>query len=346
MALPYSRSTWSEMLIMAQVEDNNLITQEAGLVDMDTDYISRGSKALTHVWGIFNGLPRNKRYVQTGTTLTNSTISRKAVTAPIITMGDVFAETNIEVETLDSALTPAIEKDLMGAVGYWYQAGLISSIKGAFAASSASSYKYDMTSASADVDKRITFDTLVDVKGTHFPSMSIGEKPILVCHQNVADKLVKDIGTSSSSFQTDDKNKILSTGTIIDLAGLRIVINNDLCEKVAEMGTVDEDLVLGYHYFSYLCRPGALWLNPNQEPLVLFDQDIKTGGGTKEIAAYVNFCAGVAFANWKAALSDTPTSTQLETGTNWDWQIFASNNAKCIQIKSYTTLPATESAGT
>jgi hypothetical protein len=287
---------------------------------MGNDYLPSGADGVAVKWGNISPLDTTQTYIQTDTSLSPTAITKKDLQAIVIHTGTAFSQNHVEMVSDGDALNPALQQNIDMLMGKFLQSSLISCTKGAFAAASASDYKTTLAGETGTAQK-LSWDSIMTIKNAHFPNIRITNGHLIV-HSDVYSDLVK---ANAILFTADVQNNIYGTALTPSIGGFNVIVNNDLCVKSGSTNAT---------YTSYMTKENPFWINNSREPRILTSDNILLGGGTTQVAIYMDYACAPAYASWAGAVNAAPTDTTLEIGTNWEFKAPSDLHANIIQIIS------------
>lgn len=219
-------------------------------------------------------------------------------------------------------INPEIARNLAKAVNAGVQSKLVSAIKGAFAAASASDFIVDVSGTGSGI---LTDNGLVDIKADKYPNKQDMYLQTLIVHSKVYANLKKT--WKMEYLNTQSGAEVAQTQGIPNLFGLKVIQSDNLCTPIIADGVTK--------YPSYLCAPGAFMVDFTRDPKLTSFVNPKKGAITTEWYTYMSFYASFHAASWKGATgAGTPTNVALATGANWEMKYYDKENVKAIQILS------------
>lgn len=140
----------------------------------------------------------------------------------------------------------------------------------------------------------------------------------------VHSKVYNDLIAQGIQFiaNTDFSTPAVVQGTVPVFAGLRIIVNDNLC---APNTTPEPD-----EYPSYLLGAGSLYLGYQRVLNIETDRNILLAGGTDILKFDAHFVCHIFGLKWTSG-STNPNDAALATGTNWT-KIFDDRNIKVARL--------------
>lgn len=228
----------------------------------------------------------------------------------------------IEQKNGENVVPPNIAVQLMAGFDTKLQNSLASMLKGGFAATSSSDYKVDLT-ALETTQAILTIEKAREIVDTKYPSLAEEAELNLIVHPAVYNYLMAAVDTGYAV-----QDRLTVDGYVLKLGGFNIIKNGTVGAKTVGTGE-DPDT-----YVSYITKTKPFSLSYQMGMTVEEEYKMLDGFGKTITAAKSSFLMTVNGCSWKGLAIDSPTTTAIETGDNWEWLFVNKETTPIIQLNS------------
>lgn len=301
---------------------NNIIDPSNGLVAIGgAPEVKSGGKTFT--WRLQEALSGNFTDITSETTaLTPTSLDQLGIVGVQQHLGlpKFVAKYNSILVGADT-VRPEIVKNIANLAAQEAQLRMASCTKGAFASPTATPF---ITDISAIGDGTISFKAIIDTIAAKYPEKMEGYLTHIIMHPLQFAELVSN---QAIEYKNTEYGAGVSTqGGLPFYCGLRVVTNSVLCTAIVEDGKTK--------YPVYLAAPKAFNLDYQRDLEILTQEDILTGGGVTNIAAYMSLFTSFHAGSWTGGDGTATTVANLSNGANWEMKYFDTQNVKLHMIKT------------